>query len=214
MLVDKYLMELWKKHGSSIVQQHSPNSALQALCEHKNAAHLIVRRPVDRESTYEPDLVSAHRSTIISRMLISGLPYIPASYVAFNNEVYPYDLSTISGPWLSPLPFLFKNLMVLDIALDDAIYWMFGILNATCESTSLRRIILRNPDDLRYLPFQFPFMELDHILTDRPAIKVILLFGNQPTVQEICSNLPLLVLRNGLANMAEGKFHVIFHLSE
>lgn len=91
-------------------------------------------------------------------------------------HIYPRDLRDVDGPWRHPLPFIFPNLVILDIHLAEATYWLPTILRAV--TSALKRIILRDGDDIidSARVFDFPVQKLNEFLQGHPETRLILPF--------------------------------------
>lgn len=63
---------------------------------------------------------------------------------------------------------------MLDIPIDDAVYWLIRILRSVHSSAPLRRILLRNCHDCLATILPFPFEQLDDILARRKDAKLLL----------------------------------------
>jgi hypothetical protein len=62
----------------------------------------------------------------------------------------------------------------LDLGIEDAIFWIVPILNATDPISPLRRIFVRSCEDWNTKAFPFPFDALDELLSFRPAAKLLI----------------------------------------
>lgn len=94
----------------------------------------------------------------------------------YGGKIYPNDLCKVDGPWHYPLPFTFPNLVILDICLQEATYWLPSILGAV--TPALKRILLRDGDDIidSTRVFEFPVQQLYHFLQEHPETKLLLPF--------------------------------------
>lgn len=135
----------------------------------------------DGASEYLPVLVHNHRTSLRISVRSGGAPFLPNHYKTYEGVVYPEDIQRIEGIWLESLP-SFTNLVVLDMDINLALFWLLPILGAT-TSTFLRRICLRNTDDFFQLSMRFPAVELDLVLDeDFPLTKIILLFPTPASI--------------------------------
>lgn len=150
--------------------------------------------------------MQSHREGILRDIRLHGGTYTPVDYMMYESRNYPHDLSAIYGIWREPLGFTFKNLVVLDMEIREALYWLFPILHATGQH--LRRIILRQLQQLEGLAFPFPFTQLDHYLYDRYEVKVIILFPDEGEMTMMQEKLPLLHYLTRLEHInAEGMYN-------
>lgn len=161
------------------------------LIKSPTCSTLTVLPHPEQASRYLPDKIQVHRDRLSARFQTSNLPYNAWDYRAFENQIYPLNLGTIDGLWRDPIPVKYNSLVVLDIDISKAIYWLLPILSAASDSPHFRRLILRDTDDFNALPFPLQVTELDLVLSDMPAVNVILLFPSEASIAYFTASLPL-----------------------
>lgn len=122
----------------------------------------------------------------------------------FEGTKYDTDLSTIDGVWNDPLP-AFSNLVVIDIEITSAIYWLIPILTACCDNLFLRRVIIRDVDDLALTSWDFPAKKVDLLLSDLPLVQVILVYPPEQYAKYIMNAMPLTMHFKRLHSLVPGK---------
>jgi len=99
-----------------------------------------------------------------------------ADYCMYHGKSYPMDLRKVAGLWHSNLPFTFPNIVILDICLGEATYWLPSILEAI--TSVLKRIILRDGGDIidSTRVYDFPVGKLYQYLQEHPETSLLLPF--------------------------------------
>lgn len=137
---------------------------------------------------YLPDLVALHRNYLDHYLEVFLIPYTESHFRCFNEVEYPLDLTTVEGVWKDPLP-NFANLIVLDLNLKSAIYWLIPIISAVRKAGPLRRIIIREIDD--DTPWTFNWRELDLKLANLPFVYLIIVYPTHSVAKLLPTLLPL-----------------------
>jgi hypothetical protein len=197
----------------AIVTTNSPECFITKLQANQNAVLLLFRRSdITDRSGYLIEELCMHRETFITYLLYDD-PH-PHAVTCWCRS-YPDNLSDVPGLWHYPLRISLPNLIILDLTLNDALYWLLPILNTLTASSPLRRIHLRFCDDFRDLPFSFPFSEVDCRLSHLPNVKVLISWAtkkSEPFVKYFRRKLPHLTLECRLRVLySEGRAASLFY---
>jgi hypothetical protein len=162
----------------TIVTANSPECLLDLLrTKHMTTSFLIIRRPLPKTwstSGYYIERVLEHRRVLQARLELRQKAYSVDDWFFHGGLFWPEDLTTLPGPWKAPLDFVFPHLMLVDLDIEDAVYWVIPILQAIGPDAPFRRIILRECDGCDELAIPFPFGAFDRHLDERPAVMVLI----------------------------------------
>lgn len=161
----------------TIIPSNVPETLMSALYIKRRASFLVFRRPVSarsRSSGYIIETVHGKRGRLLCRLATCGVEITEDKWYYHGGLYWPDDLAALPGPWKDPLTFSFPRLMLLDLDVRDAVYWLMPILQAMDPHTPFRRVILRGCVDYDEHAVSFPFGAFDSYLDHWPAAKVLI----------------------------------------
>jgi len=189
--------------NQTILTTNDPQTLLRRLESHRRDVALVLRRPHNlTPSGYDVECMK-NDSTLVQDAKLFDLPGYPEEDLSGGSEAY------VVGPWDYPLSFSFPNLVLLDLAMDDAVLWLIPILNTMTRSSPFRRLLLRFCDDWALKARPFPFEALDFRLKSLPDVRVLVGFaedGDVAFVGHFKKNLPQL--------KSEGRLAIIYTRGE
>ena len=178
-----------------VITTSDPEFLRRAVHAHQFSPFIILRRPArPTDGGYAPERIHMHRVILQTEQKFIGKTYTDEQYRTFEGECWPDDLSQVTGLWTQPLNCSLSNLVIVDLTIHDALFWVIPILDALGNSPALRRLILRFRDDWDLLPFPFPFLSLDQRVSAIPSASVLIAWAEDktPFVDVFRRNLPRL----------------------
>jgi hypothetical protein len=180
-----------------IVSTNNSDVLLSLLRNNCISQYLIIRHPASKSSTSSNviEQIYAHRRNLQFMHAIEGEHFTSNQWYMHHGQYWPDDLSTVRGPWSTPLPFSFTRLTILDLNIEDAVYWLIPILNAVIQDAPLRRLILRGCVDHDDYVHPFQFGALDDSLSRWPLARLLIAWAvseKDPFIAHWRSNLPTL----------------------
>ena len=188
-----------------ILSAFDPDTMRSLLFSNRAFPFLILRRPPSpaySRSGYYIEFIHNTRAQLHAHRLFTGHPISRNQWFYHDGLYWPDDLSFFPGPWKYPLTFSFSRLTILDIDVQDAVYWLLPILAAIESHAPLRRIILRGCVDYDSHPIPFPFDSFDTSLHPWPDAKLLLAWAESedaPFIAEWRARLPTLNAENRIA---------------
>jgi hypothetical protein len=160
----------------TIIAADDPEIILSMLPTKRTATFLIFRRSAQFSSDllYYIERIHTHRQLLLISCLMDKREIQDNERDYHEGLYWPSDLGELPGPWKNPLPFTFPRLMLLDLDVRDAVYWLMPILQAIKTYAPFRRVILRGCVDYNNHAIPFPFEAFDTQLEPWPDAKVLL----------------------------------------
>jgi hypothetical protein len=171
----------------TIITADDPETILSTLPTKRTATFLIIRRSVRFSSnfSYYIERVHSHRNLLLISYHMEGRKIQYNGWYYHGGLYWPGDLGKLPGPWKNPFTFTFPRLMLLDLDIHDAVYWLMPILQATKTYALLRHVILRGCIDYDDHAIPFPFQAFNAQLEHWPDAKVLLAWAQSDREQWI-----------------------------
>ncbi|TFK31323.1 hypothetical protein BDQ12DRAFT_671957 [Crucibulum laeve] len=95
-----------------------------------------------------------------------------------------------------------SHLVLIDITVEFAIYWLHPLIKAANTST-LRRIYLRDPNSLNVSAFRLDLAGIDEDLNHRPDVGLVLVFPCPEVIVYYHEGMPMAYSRNAIRILDE-----------